>query len=96
MKIIIFSQRNVRKSTWQLLMKCHSITTEKLSLQNINFEGGNRESNYDLECKNKPYKFILWRNIKLLYIKVSILIFFYCLTILLYTFPCKKILLCFI
>lgn len=55
-----------------------------------------RTSNYDLEFKYNHYKFILWRKIKLLYIKVSILIFFYHLTILLYTFPFKNFSLCFI
>lgn len=43
MEIIFFSQNNIKKSIWQLLMKYHNITTEKFSLQNINNGGGNRD-----------------------------------------------------
>lgn len=43
MEIIFFSQNNIKKSIWQLLMKYHNTTTEKFSLQNINNGGGNRD-----------------------------------------------------
>lgn len=47
---INFSQNNIRKIIWKLLMKYQSITTENIYPLTINYEGGNRDYSYDLKC----------------------------------------------
>lgn len=50
---INFSQNNIRKIIWKLLMKYHRITTENIYPLTINYGGGNRDYSYDLKYYNK-------------------------------------------